>query len=82
MRKIKEEPKTSIKDIWKALWEAYKQKWKELWDKYKTVIIPFVEGTFAYAWQLVYGLIELLGKGIYYTGKAILEKIIEIIKKA
>ena len=68
--------------IWESLWEQYKKEWKELWDKYKTVIVPFVSGTFAYAWQLVYGLIELLAKGIYQSGEWLLKKIIEIITKA
>lgn len=68
--------------VWKSLWEQYKKEWKELWDKYKTVIIPFIEGTFAYAWQLVYGLIELVAKGIYESGKLLLKKIIDIILKA
>ena len=76
----KTQPKSQ--GIWNNLWEQYKMKWKELWNKYKTVIIPFIEGTFAYAWQLVYGLIELVAKGIYQSGKYLLQKIIEIITKA
>lgn len=78
----KAEVKPTVKSIWKEAWEEYKKKWKELWDKYKTVIIPFIEGTFAYAWQLVYGLLKLLGTGIYGCGKLLLEKIVEIITKA
>ena len=74
--------KVKAQGIWNNLWEEYKMEWKALWDKYKTVIIPFISGTFAYAWQLVYGLIELLAKGIYQSGKLLLEKIIEIITKA
>lgn len=68
--------------IWNNLWEEYKKEWKELWNKYKTVIIPFIEGTFAYVWQLVYGLIALVAKGIYQSGQYLLKKIIEIITKA
>lgn len=71
-----------MKELWKKLWADYKAEWKALWDKYKSVIIPFVEGTFAYVWQLVYGLIKLLIAGLYGTGKIILEKIIKIITKA
>lgn len=71
-----------MKELWKNLWEQYKTEWKALWNTYKTVIIPFVKGTFAYAWQLVYGLIKLLVAGLYGTGKIILEKIIKIITKA
>lgn len=71
-----------MKKLWKKLWKEYKKEWKQLWVKYKSVIIPFVEGTFAYAWQLIYGLIKLVIAGLYGSGKIILEKIIEIITKA
>ena len=68
--------------IWGALWTEYKKEWKELWNKYKTVIVPFIEGTFAYLWQLVYGLLKMVGTGIYESGKWLVNKIIEIITKA
>lgn len=71
-----------MKKIWKDLWKEYKKEWKVLWKEYKSVILPFVKGTFAYAWQLIYGLIKLLTTGLYSTGKLILEKLIELIKKA
>ena len=68
--------------IWEALWEQYKADWKKLWDEYKSIIIPFIEGTCKYVWQLVYGLLELVIKGLYQTGKYYLNKLIEIIKRA
>jgi hypothetical protein len=71
-----------IKDIWAVLWAEYKAEWKALWCEYKSLIIPFVEGTAKYIWQLVYGLIKLLTKGLYRSGKLLLEKLIAIIKKA
>lgn len=74
--------KAKKQGIWKNLWNEYKKEWKELWNKYKTVIIPFVSGTFAYVWQLIYGLIKLVAVGIYQSGQLLLKKIIEIITKA
>ena len=74
--------KQKSQGIWNNLWEEYKMEWKKLWAKYKTVIIPFISGTFAYAWQLIFGLLELVGKGIYQSGKYLLQKIIDIINKA
>ena len=68
--------------IWSSLWEAYKLEWKALWIQYKSLIIPFIEGTAKYVWQLVYGLIELVIKGLYLTGEYWVKKLIEIIKKA
>jgi len=82
MHKVKAEPKPTIKDVWAQLWREYKREWKDLWEKYKSVIIPFVKGTFAYVWQLVYGLIKLLAAGLYGTGKIILERLLALIKKA
>lgn len=68
--------------IWSSLWEQYKMEWKKLWNEYKSLIIPFIEGTVKYLWQLVYGLIALVAKGIYETGVYYLKKLIDIIKKA
>lgn len=68
--------------IWSSLWEEYKAEWKKLWNEYKSLIVPFVEGTAKYLWQLVYGLISLVSKGIYYTGEYYLKKLIETITKA
>ena len=72
----------SIKDIWVILWAQYKAEWVILWCEYKSLIIPFVEGTAKYIWQLVYGLIKLLITGLYESGKSLLNKLINIIKKA
>lgn len=68
--------------IWNSLWEQYKAEWKRLWNEYKTLIIPFITGTAKYAWHLIYGLCEMVIKGLYYTGKGLIEKLIERIKKA
>lgn len=68
--------------IWAKLWAEYKAEWKALWNEYKSLIIPFITGTAKYIWQLVYGLITLVVKGLYASGKALVEKLIEIIKKA
>ena len=75
-KKVKEQ------GIWAKLWAEYKAEWKALWDEYKTIIIPFVEGTAKYIWQLVYGLIALVVKGLLETGKYYLNKLIELIKRA
>ena len=56
--------------IWESLWEQYKFEWKKLWGEYKSLIIPFIEGTAKYIWQLVYGLLALVIKGLLETGKS------------
>ena len=71
-----------MKELWKNLWEQYKTEWKALWDEYKSIIIPFIVGTAKYVWQLVYGLISLVVKGLLETGKYYLNKLIELIKRA
>lgn len=68
--------------IWATLWAEYKAEWKALWNEYKSLIIPFVEGTAKYVWQLVYGLLKLVIKGLYESGKVLLEKLIDLIIKA
>lgn len=82
MRKVKKAEQPTIKAVWAQLWHEYKAEWKILWEKYKTVIVPFVKGTFAYVWQLIYGLLKLLAAGIYGTGKILLERLLALIKKA
>ena len=74
--------KKKAQGIWNSWWEEYKKEWKALWCEYKSLIIPFVEGTAKYIWQLVYGLIKLVVVGLYESGKALLNKLIDIIKKA
>lgn len=82
MRKVKKVEQPTIKAVWAKLWREYKTEWKNLWEKYKTIILPFVQGTFSYMWQLVYGLLEFVAKGLYGTGKIILDRLIKIIEKA
>lgn len=77
VKEVKEE-----KGIWATLWAEYKAEWKKLWNEYKTLIIPFITGTAKYIWQLVYGLIALVVKGLYETGKVLVEKLIDLIIKA
>ena len=74
--------KVKTQGIWNNLWEQYKKEWKELWNEYKTLVIPFIEGSAKYIWQLVYGLIVLVIKGLYQAGEYGVRKLIEIIKKA
>lgn len=74
--------KEKAQSIWASLWEQYKIEWKKLWGEYKSLIIPFIEGTAKYIWQLIYGLIALVVKGLYQTGVYCVKKLIEIIKKA
>ena len=74
--------KEKAQGIWNNLWEQYKMEWKKLWEEYKSLIIPFIEGSAKYIWQLVYGLIALVIKGLYQSGKYCIKKLIEIIKKA
>ena len=71
-----------IKTIWSESFTKYKAEWKACWETYKTVIIPFVEGCFAYVWQLVVGGLEFVSRGVYGTGKLILEYVIDKIKRA
>ena len=71
-----------IKDVWAAQVAIFLDGWKPLWDEYKTIIGPFVKGTFAYLWKIVSGIITILYNGIYGTGKVILNWLLEIIKKA
>lgn len=68
--------------VWVEAWDKYCADWKALWLEYKSIIIPFVKGTFAYAWQLIAGLIGVLSSGLYGCGKIIYELIIKLIKKA
>lgn len=70
------------KGIWAVLWAEYKAEWKKLWNEYKSLIIPFITGTAKYIWQLVYGLLALVIKGLYETGKVLVEKLIDLIIKA
>lgn len=74
--------KVKAQGIWSSLWEQYKMEWKKLWNEYKSLIIPFVEGTAKYIWQLVYGLIAFVVKGLCQTGVRWVKKLIETIKKA
>lgn len=71
-----------VKDIWAILWSEYKMEWKSLWIEYKSLVVPFLEGSAKYIWQLIYGLIKLIIKGLYQTGVYYFKKLIEIIKKA
>lgn len=71
-----------MKKIWRKLWKEYKAEWSKLWKQYKTVIIPFVVGTAKYIWQLVYGLLSLVIKGLYATGEYLIKELIKIIEKA
>ena len=71
----------TIKDIGAILWAQYVAEWVALWAEYKTLIIPFVEGTAKYIWQLVYGLIKLATTGLYETGALLLKKLIDWIKR-
>lgn len=73
--------KKKAQSIWNSLWEEYKKEWKALWCEYKSLIIPFVEGTAKYIWQLVYGLIKLVTVGLYESGVLLLKKLIDWIKK-
>lgn len=71
-----------IKDVWAEQVAVFLDGWKPLWDEYKTIIGPFVKGTFAYLWKIVSGIITILYNGIYGTGKVILNWLLEIIRKA
>lgn len=73
--------KKKAQGIWNSLWEQYKMEWKKLWTEYKSLIIPFIEGTAKYVWQLVYGLIKLVTVGLYESGVLLLKKLIDWIKK-
>lgn len=70
-----------MKEIWKELWEEYKTAWSLAWIQYKTVIGPFIKGTASYLWLLIAGLLELVSKGLYASGKLLVKKIIEWIEK-
>lgn len=78
-KKTVKEP--TIKGIWAELWADYKRAWVEAWNKYKTLIGPFIEGTANYIWLLVAGLLELVTRGLYESGKILVQKLIDWIKK-
>lgn len=71
-----------IKQVWVEQVKQFLSGWKPLWEEYKTVIGPFIKGTFAYVWKIVSGLISGVSVGLYNTGKVILEHIMEWLKRA
>lgn len=71
-----------IKEVWVEQAKEFLSGWKPLWDEYKTVIGPFVKGTFSYIWKIVSGLMSGISKGLYGSGKVILDWILSLIKKA
>ena len=74
--------KEKAQSIWASLWEQYKMEWKKLWDEYKTVIGPFIKGTFAYIWKIISGILSGITVGLYETGRIILNWLLKIIEKA
>ena len=70
-----------MKKIWTKLWKQYKSDWKKAWKEYKTLIGPFIKGTAKYLWLLIYGLIELLAKGLYACGELLVARIIAWFNK-
>lgn len=71
-----------IKEVWAEQVKQFLSGWKPLWKEYKTVIGPFIKGTFAYIWKIVSGLISGISKGLYGSGKVVLEWILSLIEKA
>lgn len=71
-----------IKTVWEELWDKYKREWTEAWKAYKTIIGPFVKGTASYIWLLISNILEVVKTGLLETGRILLKKLIEIIKKA
>lgn len=81
----KEEKKTvweQIKEVWADQVTEFLSGWKPLWEEYKTVIGPFVKGTFAYIWKIVSGIVSGVSKGLYGSGKVVLDWLLSLIKKA
>lgn len=71
-----------MKEIWTTAWAKYKEEWKALWNEYKTLIGPFIIGTAKYIWQLFYGLLKLVGTGVYESGKYIVNVFLDLLEKA
>ena len=85
MAKKKAEEKTLkelLLEVIHACNDEYKSRWKASWDAYKTVIGPFIKGTFSYLWTLVYGSLKYVGEVIYGCGKVLYEALIKLIEKA
>lgn len=70
-----------MKQIWADLWAGYKVAWCLAWAEYKTVIGPFIKGTASYIWLLVAGLLELLTRGLYESGKILVKKILDWVNR-
>lgn len=60
-----------IKEVWATQVAEFLSGWKPLWEEYKTIIGPFVKGTFAYLWKIVSGIISGVSKGLYGSGKVV-----------
>lgn len=70
-----------MKEIWRELWNEYTAEWSRLWKQYKTIVGPFVKGTANYLWHLIEGFLILLTKGIYRSGKYLVEAFMQWFKK-
>lgn len=71
-----------IKQVWTEQINTFLSGWKPLWNEYKTIIGPFVKGTFAYIWKIISGILSGITVGLYETGKIILNWLLGIIEKA
>ena len=71
-----------IEEVWGNQVKIFLSGWKPLWDSYKTVIGPFVKGTFSYVWKIVSGVLTGITNGLYETGKVVLAWLLALIHKA
>lgn len=74
--------KQKISKVWSDNWKLYCEMWKASWEQYKTLIGPFIKGSFEYLWNLVYGTLSCLGKSIKDTLSIICEWVIALVQKA
>ena len=73
--------KEQLKEVWREDNIMFVDRWELAWDKYKTVIGPFIKGTATYIWNIIYGSLYYLGYGLYYSGKVIVNYLLELVEK-
>ena len=80
-KKTKPSLKKQFKEVFHAAGESFKAKWKKAWDTYKTVIGPFVKGTFVYIYTLLYSVSMYVGEILYKCGKILYTALMAWVKR-
>lgn len=86
MRKIKEEPKTSmweeIKAVWHTQWQSAKDAWQKAWQGSKSAIYSAIYAIANFIWATIQTVIFLPFKtALYETGKILVKYLIKWIAK-